>query len=129
MTPSTGKFVAELAKLGYDPTVIAGKSDHVIFDYVVESGKFAGRKVKLGFIVPPDFPATPPSGPHVSPHIHPISSGGGQHPTGAVHNSPFSEVAGGDWQYWSRPFRSNWGSSKRNVGAYMSHIWYLWDTQ
>jgi hypothetical protein len=115
--------MAGLLRLAFEPIVLAGKPDHVMFDYPVETGQFAGRKVRLGLVVPPDFPATPPSGPHVSPCVRPICQPG-IHPAGAIHPSDF----GNDWQYWSRPF-PNWATSKRTVAAYMSHIWQLWDSQ
>ncbi len=124
-------FISELRDLGYSPVPLPGKSDHVVIDYEVQTGCFAGKKVRQGFIIPADFPMTPPSGPHVSPHIHPIKSEGG-HPTGAVHRShsqPFEAGAGGEWQYWSRPF-SDWAQSKKKSAAvYMSHVWRLWDSQ
>jgi hypothetical protein len=120
---SVEAFVAGLIALGYEPVVFPDKLDRVTFDYLVESGRHAGRKVRLGLVVPGDFPATCPSGPHVSPQIHAIGQQGG-HPAGAVHASDF----GGDWQYWSRPF-PDWASSKRTVAAYMSHVWRLWDSQ
>lgn len=123
-------FVQGLIGLGYAPMSLPGKPDHVVIDYEVGSGRFSGTKVKLGFIVPGDFPLTAPSGPHVSPHIHPIRSDG-QHPTGAVHKdhaAPFQQALGHEWQYWSRPF-PDWAASKKTVAAYMSHIWRLWDSQ
>ena len=123
-------FVHELAELGLNPVVLSEKPDHVVFDYEVKSGKFAGRKVRHGLIVPADFPLTPPSGPHVSPHIH-SERAGGVHPDGgihAVHSAQFQKELGGEWQYWSRPF-SNWTASRKNVAAYMNHIWRLWDSQ
>jgi hypothetical protein len=123
-------FVQGLIGLGYKPAHLPGKPDHVVIDYVVESGSRVGTKVRHGFIVPGDFPLTVPSGPHVSPHIHPIKTDG-QHPTGAVHRAqaaPFEQALDGEWQYWSRPFQ-DWGSSKKTVAAYMSHIWRLWDSQ
>jgi hypothetical protein len=121
-------FISGLKLLGYEPTQLPNHPDHVTFDYVVETGKFAGRCVRLGLIIPQDFPLTPPSGPHVSPGIHPINPNG-DHPTGGVHDSHsamFRSVTKQDWQYWSRPHRS-W--SKRTVGEYMSHVWHLWDSQ
>jgi hypothetical protein len=124
-------FSRGLAALGYRPEPLPSKADHIVFDYEVESGKFAGTKVRHGFIVPADFPLTPPSGPHVSPHIHPINTNGGPHPTGSVHQShaaAFQDALGGVWQYWSRPF-PDWAASKKTVAAYMSHIWRLWDSQ
>lgn len=123
-------FMDGLRALGYEPTPLPDLRDHIAFDYVVETGKFAGRKIRLGFVVPQDFPMTPPSGPYVSPEIHPINTSG-THPLGAVHKDqarPFDEKTGLKWQYWSRPF-SNWAASKRTVATYMSHIWKLWDSQ
>lgn len=124
-------FSAGLVALGYRPEPLPGKPDHIVIDYEVESGKFAGTRVRHGFIVPGDFPLTPPSGPHVSPHIHPINTNGGPHPTGSVHEThaaAFQEALGGQWQYWSRPF-PDWAGSRKTVAVYMSHIWRLWDSQ
>lgn len=100
-----------------------GKPDHVVIDYVVPADTKAGRGVKLGFVMPLDFPTTPPNGPHVSPAIHPIQAGS-VHPTGGVHASPF----GADWQCWSRPF-SQWARTAKNAAAYMGHVYTLWATQ
>lgn len=127
MITGTQAFVDGLRQLGYQPAVLTDRPDHVVIDYEVETGRFAARKVQLGFVVPPDFPLTAPSGPHVSPHIHPVGKGG-QHPDGAVHDSVFTQALGGEWQYWSRPF-PDWGNCRRTVAAYMSHIWRLWDSQ
>lgn len=125
-------FIAGLRGLGLTPITLEGKPDHLVFDYKVESGKFAGKDVRHGLVIPPDFPMTPPSGPYVSPEIHPIHTNGDPHPTGAVHKDqakPFEAGAGGAWQYWSRPF-PGWGQNgKRTVAAYMAHIWTLWETQ
>lgn len=122
-------FMMGLADLGYAPHVLPGKSDHVYFAYEVPCGRLAGKVVKLGFIVPSDFPLAVPSGPHVSPSIHPHQSGG-THPTGGIHPSKdFQAALGEDWQYWSRPFKGDWGSSRKTVAAYMSHIFQLWNSQ
>jgi hypothetical protein len=123
-------FLEGLRELGYKPEALPGKPDHVVIDYEIESGKFAGVKLKLGFVVPADFAITPPSGIHVSAAIHPCQ-GGGQHPTGGVHREhalPFQQALGGEWQYWSRP-PADWASSKKTVAACMSHVWRLWDSQ
>lgn len=123
-------FVEGLRALGYEPARLPDLKDHIAFDYVVESGKFEGTRVRLGFVIPPDFPMTPPSGPYVSPEIHTIKTDGA-HPFGAVHKDqarPFDQATGNQWQYWSRPF-PNWPASKRTVATYMSHIWKLWDSQ
>jgi len=130
MESGVNAFIRGLVELGYQPAALRGKPDHVVFDYLVESGKFKGKQVKLGLIVPPDFPLTAPSGPHISPHIHPICPSG-QHPSGGVHQDqaqPFQQALGGGWQYWSRPF-ADWGASKKTVANYMSHIWRLWNSQ
>jgi hypothetical protein len=121
-------FVAGLVSLGYKPTIAPGKSEHVYFEYEIPAGKFAGRLVRLGMIVPQDFPLTAPGGIHVSPRFHP-NQGGGVHPTGGIHDSTdFQGAVGGEWQYWSRPY-TGWSTAKKAVATYMSHVWKLWDTQ
>jgi hypothetical protein len=121
-------FIAGLQSLGYKPTIAPGRTEHVYFDYQVPTGKFAGRQVRLGLIAPVDFPMTSPGGIHVSPKFYP-NQGGGEHPTGGIHDSAeFSSAAGGEWQYWSRPCK-NWGAAKKAVATYMSHVWNLWNTQ
>jgi hypothetical protein len=123
-------FVAGLQQLGYEPQALPDHPDYIYFNYRVEVGNHAGQTVRLGLIVPQDFPNIPPGGPHVSPHIHPIHSGSDRpHPYGGVHQSPeFQRLTGGDWQYWSRPFQ-DWGQRKRTVTTYMAHVWRLWETQ
>ena len=75
---------------------------------------------------------TTPTGPHVSPRIHPLHTNSDLgHPLGGVHEAhaePFMQGAGGEWQYWSRPY-PNWATSKKTVVAYMGHIYRLWETQ
>jgi len=123
-------FVTGLTELGYNPQTLAGKSEYVFFSYPVEVGRCKGQTVRLGFVVPPDFPNIPPGGPHVSPHIQPLHPQGDvPHPRGGVHPSAdFQQSAGGDWQYWSRPC-PDWGQRKKTVASYMAHIWRLWETQ
>src|ERR1700687_2422182 len=91
-------FIDQLKALGFELTDLGdGK---VYFPYVVETGLFADRAIKLGFFVPGDSPLNPPSGPHISPHLLPINAPSGPHPSHGIHdNSPF----GSEWQYWSRP--------------------------
>jgi hypothetical protein len=121
-------FVAGLRKLGYSPQIVNNKPDHVVFAYTVATGKYAGKQVRLGLVVPGDFPMTPPGGLHVSPRIHP-NKDGQVHPTEGIRESPdFQSKAGGEWQYWSRPFKE-WGKVKKTVATYMSHLWQLWDSQ
>jgi hypothetical protein len=123
-------FLNGLRDLGYEPMVLEGKPDHVVIDYTVESGRFAGIKLRHGFIVPADFPVTTPSGIHIAALIHPAQSGG-THPTGGIHRqhaAAFEQVLGGEWQYWSRP-PTAWNTGKKTVATYMSHVWRLWDSQ
>lgn len=123
-------FVEGLRTLGYEPQILADHPDHIFFNYPVEIGRCTGQTVRLGFVVPRDFPNTPPGGPHVSPHIqaiHPMNDK--PHPGGGVHPSPtFQQGVGGEWQYWSRPCQ-DWGQRKRTVPTYMAHVWRLWETQ
>jgi hypothetical protein len=125
-------FVDGLRGLGFDPKPLANRPDHIVIDYLVQAGRFLGQSVRLGFIVPPDFPMTTPTGPHVSPRIHPLHPAADLgHPRGGVHESQaalFMQAVGGDWQYWSRPC-PDWATSRKTTAAYMSHIYRLWETQ
>jgi hypothetical protein len=131
-TTGVAAFLRGLRELGYEPAAVPDKPDHIAFDYIVGAGTRKGLKVKHGLIVPADFPLSPPGGPHVAPHIHPINPNqAAGHPLGGVHQSQsqeFEKGIGGQWQYWSRPC-PNWASSKKSVATYMGHIWRLWETQ
>jgi hypothetical protein len=125
-------FVEQLQILGYE--VEERGEDRLAFPYVIPVGRFAGKKILLGFIVHDDFPMTPPSGPHISPRLLPLHPGSDlPHPQGGVHESPFDAPAGGGiktelWEYWSRPF-PGWAGTKRTVKAYMAHIRNLFESQ
>lgn len=123
-------FLKGLRDLSYEPIVLNGKADHVVISYEVQSGKFAGKTYKHGFIVPASWPVNPPGGIHVGAMIHPFQSHG-SHPTGGIHQQQaegFRQVLGGDWQYWSRP-PADWNANRKTVTTYMSHVRRLWDTQ
>ena len=116
-------FITQLQTLGYGVEERGG--NRLAFRYTIPLGTYAGQEVLLGFEVGEDFPATPPGGPHVSPRLLPLNNApGAQHPTGAIHESPF----GVDWEYWSRPF-PGWPNTDRTVNAYMRHIRHLLDSQ
>lgn len=124
-------FMNGLRQLGLQSTLLKGEQNHVVFDYLVETGTHAGRTFRLGLVVPVDFPMSAPTGPYVSPEVHPIHPQSGPHPTAGVHKDQakvFDATVGGSWQYWSRPF-PEWQNSKRSVAAYLSHLWNLWDSQ
>jgi hypothetical protein len=116
-------FIQQLDALGYK---VEDKGDgKVALPYTVPVGKFAGKEITLGFVVPGDFPLTPPSGPHVSPRLLPPNTSSQQHPAGGVHESaPF----GPEWEYWSRPF-PGWARTDRTARAYLAHIRNLFATQ
>ena len=100
----------------------------MVMDYLIQTGKFAGQKVRLGLVVPGDFPLSVPSGLHVSPRFYP-NSNGKTHPTGGISDSAgFQSNAGGEWHHWSRSF-NEWGKTKKTVAVFMIHVFRLWDTQ
>jgi hypothetical protein len=99
-------FIKQLKDIGYD--VQQFPDGRVAFPYEIPCGRRAGEKITLGFIVPEDFHLTPPSGPHMSPCLLPLKSGG-EHPSGGIHESP---QFGASWQYWSRPL-NHWNKTKR----------------
>lgn len=115
------KFTDGLKDLGYE---VEDKGDsRIAFDYMITEGRFKDRKIKIGFEIPTDFEANPPSGPHISPRLLPINPGGSSHNERA-HESP---NFGTEWEYLSRPF-PNWPKTKRTVKEYMRHIKHLLDT-
>jgi hypothetical protein len=113
-------FIKQLEALGY--RVEDKGENRLSFRYKVPVGKMIDQELLMGLLVGDDFPANPPTGPHISPRIYP-NQGGGQHPTGGIHNSPF----GNDWHYWSRPF-NGWKETDRSARAYMAHVRHLFDT-
>lgn len=113
-------FIRQLEALGYKVEDLG--ENRLAFKYRVPVGKMIDKEVSIGFVVGDEFPASPPSGPHISPRLFPNQSGG-THPTGGIHNSPF----GDEWHYWSRPY-NGWAKSDRSVRAYLAHIRHLFDT-
>lgn len=119
-------FAAQLRAAGYDVTELP--DGHVRFPYTVKGGKHAGLELEMGFVVPEDFPLTPPPGPHINKLLHP-NKGGGTHPTGGIHPSPsHGKQFGPDWQYWSRPHKK-WAEGPRTAVRYMAFIEKLWASQ
>lgn len=106
--------------MGLEVTQVDG--DKISFPYEVPVGPRLGERIVLGFVVPPDYRASPPSGPHVSPPMYPLAPGG-VHPTGGIHASPLGE----GFQYWSRPF-GDWARTGRTATAYMAFIRQLFAT-
>jgi hypothetical protein len=116
-------FTEQLKALGYQITELGdGK---ISFPYEIPTGKFSGQSIRLGFVVPGDFPVTPPSGPHISPRLLPINTRAGPHPAFGVHES---SQFGAEWEYWSRPIH-HWNHTKRTAKDVMAHARHLFDTQ
>jgi len=105
----TDEFLRQLRAEGHE---VAMHDGIATFGFTIPIGSRIGEEIRVGLHVPPDFPLSPPPGPHLSPAI--------QHPDGAVHGSPL----GTEWCYWSRPFQG-WASSTRTVREYMAHFRHL----
>ena len=99
-------FASQLRQMGFDVSINAS---FVIFPFEIQSGGRSGQAVTVGIEVPGDFPANPPPGPHIRPHLG--------HPDGHVNPSPLGQ----EWEYWSRPFPS-WPSTNRTASDYMCHV-------
>lgn len=115
-------FIDQLRALGHEVEEPGGNK--ISFTYVIPVGKRANQEIKIGFEVSEDFPANPPSGPHVSPRILPLDKTKDPHPKGGVHEST---NFGNEWEYWSRPF-PNWANTDRTARTYMAFIRYLFET-
>jgi len=113
MSEGKMEFDKQLRELGF--AVDEQPNDRISFTYIVGHGRFEGREVRLGFHVPPDFPRTPPSGPHISPRLLPLNPNAAAHPD-RVHESDFGQ----DWEYLSRPYQA-W-TGKRTVAQYLAYI-------
>jgi hypothetical protein len=103
-------FLQDLRDLGYDPEARAVDGQgFAVFAYRIPVGTRIDEEVMLGLDTPPDWPETPPHGPHVSPPF--------DHPLGANNPSPL----GAGWRHWSRP-PPNWATTQKSVRAYMRHL-------
>ena len=120
MAEGRAEFERQLVELGYE---LDQRSDgRISFPYEIGSGGcFAGRVLRLGFIVPENFPRETPHGPHFSPKLQSINPSAPNHPD-RVHGSEFGE----EWQHWSRPY-PGWRGTE-TVATYMAFINRLFDT-
>ena len=109
-------FVNQLQALGYQVQELA--PDFLAFEFEIPVGRFLGQKVKIAFQVGDNFPMNPPPGPHFSPHLLPITGGGGAHPYGAIHISHLLTY----WHYLIRQFTANWKQNDLTVKTYLGHI-------
>ena len=107
------EFARQLRELGFDVTCRDG--NRVTFPHELAGGTRAGAAVTLGFELPPEFPRTPPGGPHLSPRVFPMNPNANAHPE-KVLDSGF----GPDWQYLSRPY-PGW-RGRETVATYLAYI-------
>jgi hypothetical protein len=90
----------------------------VIIDHQIAAGRFDGTQIRLAFEVPPEFPRTPPHGPHFSPCLLPVNPSAQKHPD-RVHPSNL----GPEWGHWSRNF-IKW-KGKEGVPGYIAFVAHL----
>lgn len=116
-------FTHGLQRLGYELEV--GPQNFVSFDYEIQMGPLRGRRIRLGFQDPSQFPMNPPGGPCVSPRLLPLQAG---HipPLQGIHALPTAIDPEGAWEYWSRPFHE-WNKTSRSVTDYLAHVNALFD--
>ena len=110
-------FANGLTDLGYVSEDLG--NNRLAFAYTVSAGRFKGQIVRIALEIPPDFHATCPTGPHISPRLIPINPNGG--PSNRAADSPL----GADWEYLSRPFvegTDGWNRTTKDVKAYLRHI-------
>lgn len=80
----------------------------VVPEYEIPDGPHAGRRVAVGFVLPADYPSTPPAGVQVR-----LDHGLTDRPM-AVYPSPL----GPDWQHWSRRVQG-WEPGQRSAGRFL----------
>jgi hypothetical protein len=114
-------FISQLSDLGHKVQDLG--DNKIAFPYIIPLGRLANQEIKLGFLCSDDFPANPPSGPHVFPRLLPLNPQAGSHPDCGINESPF----GPEWEYWSRPF-PEWGRTDHKVRTYMAFIRHLFET-
>ena len=109
-------FIEQLRAMGYVPE---DRGDgKVVLPYTVETGKFAGREVRLGFVVAGDYSLNPPSCVHVSPTLlpgHPQNDL--PHPAGGVHPNQSFDAAFQDLESADQPLEGDEPHGARRYGA------------
>jgi Prokaryotic E2 family E len=116
-------LAAGLRALGYevDEAVPQPLQGNVLLriSYRIRFGSRADETCTVGFIAPPDFPASAPGGLYVFPALRPLNSDSTM-PHGGV-TDVSSQFGENGWQYWSRPHDA-WAQSTRDAKAWMAHV-------
>ena len=103
------RLQVDLKALGFETETIRIDNNIVyilISKFQIQSGRFAGRIVDIGFQATPDYPQSVSSAMHVrsQPHLFDCENIAG------VRNI-IQSALGEAWRYWSLAFSSNWDSS------------------
>jgi len=112
------RFVQEITELGYSPQLTIGSDKNtyaILSDYEVLLGKFAGRRIDLGFLATADYPISVASAIHVRAEPQLYDTGDS---LPGVRNITDSRL-GPAWRYWSVNF--NWEKG-RNARRLMSKV-------
>ena len=119
-------FVNQLRALGFNPQEPA--ADKVYFEWLVEVGPNAGKRVLVGTTVGNGFPATQPSAPHFkaldsdwkehTDNVNPSEFGNGW--SSYPDNDPALYQKG--WRYWSRRFDEWAATNEKNAKFYLAHL-------
>jgi len=90
----------------------------IVHGYLIELGRFAGRVIDLGLLVPSNYPQGVGSCIHVksSPHLLDVSD-----TVPNVRNVTASSI-GSDWRYWSKNFGWNGERSTRRLMSQINEI-------
>jgi hypothetical protein len=119
-------YIDGLKQLGYKPEELKEPGENrVAFSYVIREGRFKDRTVLVGVEVPPDFPVTCPTGPHISEKLIPMN------PNGTGNDKAVDSPFGTDWMYLSRPLdvgNEGWNRTTKEVKAYIKHVKRILET-
>jgi len=101
------RFLDELTRLGYKPELITAPDNNryvILRDYVIELGRFTGRRIDLGLLATNDFPASVASAIHIKADPQLLEKSDS---VPNLRNITDSKL-GPEWRYWSINF--NWES-------------------
>ena len=108
----------DLAVLGFKAEQFEDEQKNlfvIVREYVIELGRFTGRVIDLGLLIPSNYPQGVGSGIHVKSAPHLLDTGD---TLPKVRNITGSSL-GPEWRYWSKNFGWN---GERSTGQLMSQI-------